>query len=330
VLGQIVGDLSEHIRSNDQHPGLIVGLDSPDDAAVMNMGEDKALVFTTDFFAPVVDDPYTYGVVAAANALSDIYAMGALPQLAINLVAWPEQMEASIIRNVLMGGLDKVTESGAVLAGGHTVKDTEPKFGLAVTGIVHPDRVWRNSGSRIDDLIVLTKPLGSGVITTALKESKVEDIHLKRCIEIMSKLNYGAMRGACDIHPHIHACTDVTGYGIIGHSHEMAIGAGCSIEIHTDALPWMEGSLEYAKAGLFSGGVAANRRYYEEYVVYGTDMSDWRINMLFDPQTSGGLLFSVRADFADDLLNAIEKHSGDKSWIIGRVVAGEAGRVVLA
>ena len=185
MLREIVSTLGVEVGKY-QAADLLVGLDSPDDAAVMKIDDDKALVFTADFFAPVVDDAYSYGSIAAANALSDIYAMGAVPQMALNLVAWPEEMDPSVMRDVLKGGLDKVIESGAFIAGGHTVKDAEPKYGLAVTGIVHPDRILRKGGAQVGDLIVLTKPLGSGVITTALKESRVRDVHLEACASVMS------------------------------------------------------------------------------------------------------------------------------------------------
>jgi selenide,water dikinase len=308
---------------------LIVGLDSPDDAAVMKIDDDKALVFTADFFAPVVDDAYSYGSVAAANALSDIYAMGAMPQMALNLVAWPEEMDRGVIRDVLKGGLDKVIESGAFLAGGHTVKDAEPKFGLAVTGIVHPDKILRKDRAQVGDLIVLTKPLGSGVITTAVKESKVKDVHLEACINVMSKLNYSGALGAAAIYPHVHAATDVTGYGLIGHGHEMAVGAGCAIKIQSDKLPWISGSHEYAKAGLFSGGAIANKQYYGGFVTYAKELADWKVKLLFDPQTSGGLLLSVQPESALDLLNAIVDNGGDDSCIIGEVVVGQSGNIIV-
>ena len=312
-------------------PDLLVGLDSRDDAAVLRIDEEKALVFSTDFFAPVLDDPYDYGSVAAANALSDIYAMGGVPQMAINLVAWPDDMDPEIIAKVLRGAFDKVVEAGAYLAGGHTVRDTEPKFGLAVTGVVHPDRILRSDGARIGDVIVLTKPLGSGVITTALKQSKVEKLHLKTCVSVMTKLNEGGMLAAQSVYPYIHAATDVTGYGLIGHAHEMATGAGCSIEIEFDTLPWIVGSLTYAEAGMFSGGATANKEYYSEHVtyVYKNKIVDWKTNMLFDPQTSGGLLLSVQRDHASDLLAALEKQGSEDSCVVGQVVVGEAGRIVV-
>ena len=328
MLGEIVNTLGEEIGTY-QDSDLIVGLDSPDDAAVMKIDDDKALVFTADFFAPVVDNAYSYGSVAAANALSDIYAMGAMPQMALNLVAWPEEMDPSVIRDVLKGGLDKVMESGAYLAGGHTVKDAEPKFGLAVTGVVHPDKILRKNGARVGDLIVLTKPLGSGVITTALKESRVKDAHLEACVNVMSKLNYSGMLGATAMYPHVHAATDVTGYGLVGHSYEMAVGAGCAIKIQSDNLPWISGSDEYAKAGLFSGGAMANKQYYGEFVTYTKELVDWKVNMLFDPQTSGGLLMCVQPDSAIDLLDALVKNGGDDGCIIGEVIAGESGNIVV-
>ena len=309
----------------------MVGLSSRDDAAVLKIDDEKALVFTADFFAPVLDDPYAYGSVAAANALSDIYAMGGVPQMALNLVAWPDDMDPEIIAKVLRGAFDKVAEAGAYLAGGHTVRDTEPKFGLAVTGVVHPDRILRSDGARIGDVIVLTKPLGSGVITTALKEAKVEREHLEKCVSVMAKLNKGAMLAATSVHPYLHAATDVTGYGLIGHAHEMAAGARCSIEIELDALPWILGSQTYAKAGMFSGGATANKKYYSEHVTYADKNKsvEWQTNMLFDPQTSGGLLLSVHRDHASDLLAALAKHGSEESCVVGQVVVGEAGRIVV-
>jgi len=328
VLGEIVSTLGGEVGKH-QAADLIVGLDSPDDAAVMKIDDDKALVFTADFFAPVVDDAYSYGSVAAANALSDIYAMGAVPQMALNLVAWPEEMDLSVIRDVLKGGLDKVMESGAFLAGGHTVKDAEPKFGLAVTGVVHPDRILRKGGAQIGDLIVLTKPLGSGVITTALKESRVREVHLEACVKVMSKLNSSGMLGATAIYPHVHAATDVTGYGLVGHLHEMAIGAECAINIQSDNLPWISGSHEYSKAGLFSDGAVANKEYYGEFVTYAKELAGWKVKLLFDPQTSGGLLMSVQPDSALDLLDAIVDNGGDDSYIVGEVVVGQSGNIIV-
>jgi selenide,water dikinase len=306
-------------------------LSSRDDAAVLKIDDEKALVFTADFFAPVLDDPYAYGSVAAANALSDIYAMGGVPQMALNLVAWPDDMDPEIITKVLRGAFDKVAEAGAYLAGGHTVRDTEPKFGLAVTGVVHPDRIFRSDGAKIGDVIVLTKPLGSGVITTALKETKVEKKHLETCVSVMAKLNKGAMLAARSVHPYLHAATDVTGYGLIGHAHEMATGAGCSIEIELESLPWIVGSQTYAKAGMFSGGATANKEYYSKHVTYADKNKgvEWQTNMLFDPQTSGGLLLSVHRDHASDLLAALAKYGSEDCCVVGRVVAGEAGRIVV-
>lgn len=328
MLGEIVNTLGGEVRKY-RDTNLIVGLDSPDDAAIMKIDDDKALVFTADFFAPVVDDAYSYGSVAAANALSDIYAMGAVPQMALNLVGWPEEMDPSVIRDVLKGGLDKVMESGAFIAGGHTVKDAEPKYGLAVTGIVNPDRILRKGGAQVGDLIVLSKPLGSGVITTAVKESRVRDVHLEACVSVMSKLNSSGMLGANAMYPHVHAATDVTGYGLVGHLHEMAIGARCAIKIQYDNLPWISGSHEYAKAGLFSGGAVANKEYYGEFVTYAKELADWKVKLLFDPQTSGGLLMSVQSDSALDLLDAIVDNGGDDSCIVGEVVVGESGNIIV-
>ena len=328
MLGDILDTLGDQV-DEEQHSDLLVGLSSPDDAAVLRIDDDKALIFTADFFAPVLDDPYSYGSVAAANALSDIYAMGGVPQMAINLVAWPDDMEPTIIEAVLMGGLDKVREAGAYLAGGHTVRDTEPKYGLAVTGLVHPDKILRIGGAEHGDLLVLTKPLGSGVMTTALKEAKIDQRHLDACVAVMNRLNVSGSQAANAVYPHVHAATDVTGYGLVGHAYEMADGAGCSIELRIDGLPWIDGSQNYAKAGHFSGGAIANRKYYEKYVVYKRELEDWNAMMLFDPQTSGGLLLSVGAEHAHDLLDALNRYGNEDSCVVGEVVVGEAGKIIV-
>ena len=328
MLGNILDALGDQINRY-QKSDLLVGLSSPDDAAVLRIDDEKALIFTADFFAPVLDDPYAYGSVAAANALSDIYAMGGVPQMAINLVAWPEDMDPEIIKAVLNGGFDKIKEAGAFLVGGHTVKDIEPKFGMAVTGLVHPDKILRTGGAEPGDLLVLTKPLGSGVITTALKEGKVDERHLDACVSVMTKLNFSAVQAVNAVYPHVHAATDVTGYGLVGHAHEMACGSGYSMVLQVNNLAWIDGSKNYAQAGYFSGGAVANREYYEKYVVYENIFDDWNRMLLFDPQTSGGLLLSVEAEHAHDLLDALKRYGSEDSCVIGEVIADGAEQIVV-
>ena len=328
MLGNILDALGDQVNKH-QKPDLLVGLSNPDDAAVLRIDDEKALIFSADFFAPVLDDPYAYGSVAAANALSDIYAMGGVPQMAINLVAWPEDMDPEIIGTVLKGGFDKIREAGAILVGGHTVKDAEPKFGLAVTGLVHPDKILRTGGAEPGDLLVLTKPLGSGVITTALKEAEVDERHLEACVSVMTKLNFSAVQAVDAVYPHVHAATDVTGYGLVGHAHEMACGSGYSMVLQVNNLAWIDGSKNYAQAGYFSGGAVANREHYEKYVVYESKFDDWNRMMLFDPQTSGGLLLSVGADHAHNLLDALKRYGSEDSCVIGEVIAEGAEQIVV-
>lgn len=328
MLGNILDALGDQVNIY-QKSDLLVGLSSPDDAAVLRIDDEKALIFTADFFAPVLDDPYSYGSVAAANALSDIYAMGGVPQMAINLVAWPEDMDPEIIKSVLKGGFDKTKEAGAFLVGGHTVKDAEPKFGMAVTGLVHPDKILRTGGAEPGDLLVLTKPLGSGVITTALKEAKVDERHLEACVSVMTKLNLPAVQAVDAVYPHVHAATDVTGYGLVGHAHEMACGSGYSMVLQVNNLAWIDGSKNYAQAGYFSGGAVANREYYEKYVVYESKFDDWNKMMLFDPQTSGGLLLSVGAKHAHNLLDALNRYGSEDSRVVGEVITDGAEQIVV-
>lgn len=308
----------------EDYPQLLVGLGAPDDAAVYKLSDDQALISTTDFFPPVVDDPYTFGAIAAANAMSDVYAMGGEVLFGINLAAWPENIEPKYLSDVLRGGADKMREGGAVIAGGHTVSDKEPKYGIAVTGTVHPDRILPKGGARPGDLLVLTKPLGSGVITTALKRQQADQAHVAAAMQWMMALNRGAARAAQALHPHVHAATDITGFGLLGHAHEMAHLAGLRFEFECSALPWMDGAKAYGEAWTFAGGCERNIDFYGPWITWDGELTLAEQWLLCDPQTSGGLLLAVAADHASALLTALEQHSS-RGWIVGRVVEGDPG-----
>lgn len=299
-------------------------MNEPDDAAVYRLDDSRALIATTDFFPPVVDDPCAFGAIAAANAMSDVYAMGGDVLFAVNLVAWPEDLEPELLADVMRGGAEKVREAGAVIAGGHTISDKEPKYGLAVTGIVHPDHICTKGGALPGDVLILTKSLGSGVITTALKREQADPAHVRASIATMSALNREAMLAARSVGRHIHAATDITGYGLAGHVHEMAHLSGCTFELHWKQLPWMDGALKYGEAGIFAGGVARNAQYFGKWMHYTHALSVWEQRMLMDPQTSGGLLFAVAPSAENELLEALaERHQA--AHTIGKARQGNAG-----
>lgn len=300
------------------YPSLLVGLAEPDDAAVYKLNDSQAVISTTDFFPPVVDAPYDFGAIAAANALSDIYAMGGEPLMAINLVAYPDGYGYEMLSEILRGGAEKVREAGAVIAGGHTVTDKEPKYGLAATGIVHPDKIITKGGAKPGDLLILTKPLGVGVITTALKRDLADPAHVAAAVKSMAHLNRDASRTAQKIG--VHAMTDITGFGLIGHAHEMAHLGMVDFVIHLDALHWLPGAREYGEREIFAGGMGRNREYFSEWVRFGVTIDETSQGLLFDPQTSGGLLIAVEATKADALLSELE---GDDVRIIGEVCAGD-------
>lgn len=278
---------------------------------------------TVDFFPPVVDDPYAFGAIAAANALSDVYAMGAEPLFAINLVAFPDGIGLDILTEILRGGAEKVRESGAVIAGGHTVTDKEPKYGLAVTGIVDPKRIITKGGAQPGDHLVLTKPLGSGTITTALKNGRASAEHVEAAIASMMRLNRDAARAAQQFAP--HAMTDITGFGLIGHAHEMAHLSGADLVLRFDALRWLPGAREYGQQDIFPGGMWRNREYYQSWVTSESDFDDYELSLLNDPQTSGGLLIALPPADAAALMAQLA--AGDsEAALIGEVVAG-TGRI---
>jgi selenide,water dikinase len=306
-------------------PDLIVGLGQPDDAAVYRLSDDRAIVQTVDFFPPVVDDAYSFGAIAAANALSDIYAMGGDPIFALNICAFPEDLPAEIISAILSGGADKVAEAGAAIAGGHSVRDREPKYGLTVTGIMNPAYLMAKGGARPGDVLVLTKPLGVGVITTAIKRDQAAPGHIESAIASMMQLNKQAGHAARELGA--RAATDITGYGLIGHSLEMASQAGVCFEFDWAAIPFLPGAIGYAEQWIFAGGADTNAKAAHEQVVFDATLTDWQQMLLFDPQTSGGLLVALPAERAEQLVTRLREHA-EQAWIIGRVKEGRGIRVL--
>jgi selenide,water dikinase len=296
-------------------PDLLVGLAIADDAAVYRLNSQQAIVSTVDFFPPIVDDPYDFGAIAAANALSDIYAMGGRVLFAINLVAFPDDLDKAILQQILQGGADKVVEAGGVVAGGHSVKDSEPKYGLAVTGLIDPNLVKTKGGGRPGDWLVLTKPLGVGLITTALKRSVAKDAHVKAAVTSMKLLNRQAAVAAQQANA--HAVTDITGFGLLGHAHEMALAGHVNFQFDFDRLPWLAGAFTYAQADVFPGGTAVNRQYFAPWVTFAEAISPLMQKMLWTPETSGGLLVAL----APDAVATYQTHC-PAAVVVGQVVAG--------
>jgi selenide,water dikinase len=311
-----------------EHPDLLVGCGVPDDAGVYRVRPDLALVQTVDFFTPVVDDPYTFGQVAAANALSDIYAMGATPLTVMNLVAFPVcALGTAVLREILRGGGDKVAEAGAVILGGHSIEDDEPKYGLAVTGVVHPDLIVTNQGAKPGDCLVLTKPLGTGVLATALKGGLLdaEDTHLLG--ETMAALNDRAARAMRQTG--VNACTDITGFGLLGHLRELAENSGVGLEVDAAAVPYLPRARKLAGQGIVPAGTYRNREHLASYVEITGTVSAAEQDLLYDPQTSGGLLLAVPETGRDALLTALRQQGVGRFAVIGRVVAGGTGRIMV-
>lgn len=312
--------LSEMFQAKD-YPALLVGLAAPDDAAVYQLNESQAIISTVDFFPPVVDEAYEFGAIAAANALSDVYAMGGEVLFALNLVAWRDDLDPSLLTEILRGGADKVKESGGAVAGGHTVTDKEPKYGLAVTGSVHPNRIFTKGGARAGDSIILTKPLGTGTITTAIKRGLCAAADARGCVDSMMKLNRDASRAAKKLGEAVHAVTDITGFGLIGHAHEMAHLSECAIQFNFGSLPWLSGALSYARQMIFPGGSERNEAYYSQWVKFERGLELWEQRLMFDPQTSGGLLLAIDSAHAEEFLKTVP------SWQIGHVIDGAAGAI---
>ena len=296
-----------------------MGYNTSDDAGVYRLSDEMALVTTADFITPPVNDPFTYGQIAAANAISDVYAMGGRPVTCLNLVAFPsKKLAPEVLHQIIAGAVDKISESGAVLAGGHTIEDEEPKFGLAVNGIVHPDKLWTNAGARVGDVLVLTKPIGSGVIFNANIKQWVSPEALSECIRLLTTLN----RAACEIMQDfaIHAVTDVTGFGLAGHSYEMARASDVTLVLHMDRLPLMPEALEMYRRGVNTGVNPHNRCMVQNDLRLEGDWPAWHQEILYDPQTSGGLLAAVAPQDADALVQALQASGLTYAVPLGEVV----------
>ena len=296
----------------------MVGFDTSDDACVYRVTDEIAAIHTVDFFTPIVDDPFWFGQIAAANALSDVYAMGGRPAVAMNLLCVPNCLSQETVRKILEGGHQKAVEAGCVIAGGHTIQDNEPKYGLCVTGYVHPDKVLRNVGARPGDALVLTKPLGTGVLTTAAKADLLEPEQYDRLVRSMAQLNAKAAEAMLQCRE-IHACTDVTGFGLLGHADEMASGSGVTIRIYSRRLPLLPGALELAEMGIIPAGAYRNRDYVMPRLSVGENVPQARLDLISDPQTSGGLLIALPMEEAGALVDALRADCPD-SAIIGTVL----------
>jgi selenide,water dikinase len=315
----------EHLFKPEDYPDLLVGLGEPDDAAVWRLDEQRALVITTDFFTPVVDDPYDYGAIAAANSLSDVYAMGGTPFLALNIAALPPDLPPEIGSEILRGGAEKAREAGVVVAGGHTVQDKEPKYGLIAIGFVHPQHMITKGGARPGDLLVLNKPLGFGTLTTALKQDKANPADLAEAIDWMKRLNKTASQLAVEFG--VRGGTDVTGFSLLGHGWEMAQASGVGLRIFVERVPILEGARRTAEQWLFPGGASDNRLYFSEHVEFAPHIEEETMMLLFDPQTSGGLLLAVPPQRVEALL-ARASEQGQDLWIVGEVIEGDSIEVL--
>jgi selenide,water dikinase len=312
VLDSVLGKLARQQDAN-----VLVGFDKADDAGVYLVAPNLALVQTVDFFTPIVDDPYTFGQIAATNSLSDVYAMGGRPLSALAIVCFPEKGDLDVLQQILAGGLSKMMEAGCTVIGGHSVRDPEIKFGYAVTGSIHPEKVWANATAQPGDALVLTKGLGTGVISTAIKRGEARQSWIDAAVQSMTTLNATAADTAGKFA--VHAATDVTGFGLIGHAREMAAGSGVALRIHAAKVPLLEGALDCVRSGFIPGGLKNNREFAECLVSYDQNVPEEVRTMLFDPQTAGGLLLSVARDDAAALLAALQR-AGVPAAEIGEVL----------
>lgn len=306
---------------------LIVGFETSDDAAVYQLDDEKALIQTLDFFTPIVDDPYSFGRIAAANSLSDVYAMGGEPILALNIVGFPNCLNIEILGEILRGGAEKVKEAGALLVGGHTIEDDEPKYGLSVLGIVHPKKVLANSTAKPGDLLIITKPLGVGIINTAIKGGLASDDEIERAVFTMEYLNKDAADGMKKVE--VNACTDITGFGLVGHLYEMANGSDVTIEIDSAKVPILEGAHSYAEMGLVPAGAYKNMHYVGENVKIEEGVSETLTDIFFDPQTSGGLLVSLSEEECSKLTDIYKDTLKTEFSVIGRVMPKDNEYIIL-
>lgn len=327
ALAQVLRPLNNTFTNNGTSlPDLLVGLSMADDAAVYKVSDEQAIINTLDFFTPVVDDPYDYGAVAAANSMSDVYAMGGQVLFALNVGAFPGNLDPAIITEILRGGAEKVLEAGAVIAGGHTVTDDEPKYGLVVTGTVHPDRFFTKGRAKPGDVLVLTKPIGTGTISTALKREAADPDHVATMVESMKRLNRHAAQAGQTVGG-IKAATDITGFGLLGHGMEMSRASGQKFIFEMNQIPLLDGASGYAADFVFPGGASNNKLYFERDVTFAPSISDDRQWLLWDPQTSGGLLLAVPADRLADF-QSICADLNQPQWVIGQVTRGQGLEVV--
>ena len=313
VLEQVLSKLP---RQED--PNLLVGFSNKDDAGVYKLSDDLALVQTTDFFTPIVDDPYAFGQIAAANSLSDVYAMGGVPMTALTIVCFPEKGDLDVLGKILAGGIDKMTEAACTIVGGHTIRDDEIKFGYAVTGRIHPGKIWTNTGARPGDKLLLTKPLGTGVISTALRKGAAKDSWVEAAMTTMTTLNRGAALALGNLDDAVHCVTDITGFGLLGHAHELATGSKVSLRFDSAGIELLEGALECSAAGHLAGGLIKNREFVGDCVEFAGSVSEDLRNILYDPQTSGGLLVSIAPQKTEDAIKALTQ-IGCPAALIGEV-----------
>jgi selenide,water dikinase len=300
-------------------PNLLVGIAASDDAGVYRVSDELALVQTVDFFTPIVDDPYQYGQVAAANSLSDVYAMGGRPLTALSIVAFPEKGDEAVLERVLAGGLAKMSEAGCAVVGGHSVRDDELKFGYAVTGTINPKKIWTNAGARPGDCLLLTKAIGTGVITTALKAGTAQEDWVEAAVKTMSELNRGAAGALSKLGDAVHAATDITGFGLLGHAREVALASGASLALDSREVTLIPGAFEAARAGNLAGGLKANREFLAGCVEFGDSVAEEVQDLFYDPQTSGGLLVAVAAEQVDAARKALAE-AGCPAMVVGEVV----------
>lgn len=311
-------------------PNLIAGIEGFEDAGVYRLRDDLAIILTLDFFTPIVDDPYLFGQIAATNALSDVYAMGGRPVTAMNIICFPpKKLPMEVLNRILQGGLDKIHEADVTLVGGHSVEDDEPKYGLSVTGVIHPDRVLRNRGGRAGDRLVLTKALGTGIVSTALKGEEADPTLVERAVRAMTTLNRGAAELMTQM-PEIHACTDVTGFGLLGHACEMIEGSDVGLRIEASAVPYFDGVRELVEGGYAPGGLYRNKDFRMPMIDVDPSCPEWLLEILFDPQTSGGLLIALPAGDAETLAGKMREAGIVDAAVVGEVVAHPKGRIRIA
>jgi selenide,water dikinase len=307
---------------------VIRGMDSLDDAGVYKLSDDLAIIQTVDFFTPIVDDPYDFGQITVANALSDVYAMGGKPLTAMNIVCFPiKKLDISILKDVLKGGVDKMREAGVTLVGGHSIDDAELKYGLSVTGTVHPERLVTNSGAKAEDKLILTKPLGTGIISTALKAGKVSKETVAKMTKYMATLNKKASELMQEVG--VHACTDITGFGLLGHACQIAQNSQVGINVNSGSIPVFTEVEEFAKAGLCPGGLYRNREFYGKMVEFSNQVPDYIQDILFDAQTSGGLLIILAPDNAKLLMSKLQKAGVQDAAIIGEIISKPIGKILV-